>query len=250
MLRPHRTALSVALLALAGAVWIGEDAREPRGPLPVDRRVLHDAVEHRTVLVVRLAQTLSHLGDPVVLILLAVVVTVLLWRKHGRALPTLLPTAALVMASIIEASAKQLIGRPRPPVMYHLLVESDASFPSGHATGSAAFYLALALVISPTLRHRLARMSVVVAAATLAALVGWSRVVLGVHWVTDIAAGWLLGVAVAVAVAAGPVAAAGTAMVDRTFDRTPVRLVRGLPAGFLGRGPAASESGISRRRNR
>lgn len=192
-------ALAVVIATLGAGLFIGEDAREPHGPLPIDTRVLHDAVEHRTSALVTLARVLSHLGDPAVLVVVALIATALLWRKFRTVLPTVVPIGALLVASVIEATAKRIIDRPRPPVIYHLVTEADASFPSGHATGSAAFYVALALVLSPGLRHRTARVAAVAAAMVFAALIGAARVLLGVHWVTDVTAGWLLGVSCAVA---------------------------------------------------
>lgn len=198
---PHTSwgGLAVMAATLGGVLLIGEDAREPHGPLPIDQRVLHDAVDYRTSAVVSGARILSHLGDPVVLVVLAFLATALLWRRFRSVFPTVLPLGALFVAAAIEATVKQIIGRPRPPVMYHLVTETDASFPSGHATGSAAFYVALALVLAPLLRHRAARAATVAAAVVLAALIGLARVLLGVHWVTDVVTGCLLGVACAVA---------------------------------------------------
>ena len=197
---PTRWASLVVVAATLGAaVFIGEDAREPHGPLPIDTRVLNDVVDHRTSGLVSVARVLSHLGDPAVIVVVALVVTALLWRRFHAVFPTVVPIGALLVASGIETIAKKIIDRPRPPVIYHLVTESDASFPSGHATGSAAFFVALALVLSPALRHRVARVAVVAGAFLLALLIGAARVVLGVHWVSDVTAGWLLGVACAVA---------------------------------------------------
>lgn len=198
VVRRHRIGLIVALTALAWVLLIGEDAREPNGPLPVDRRILRFAVDHRPGVVVTLARVISHLGDPALLVLLAIFVTAVLWRRFRAVLPSIVPLGALMVASVIESTAKAVIGRPRPPVAFHLLAESDASFPSGHATGSAAFYVALALVLAPAVRHRVGQIALVAGAAVIAALIGISRVVLGVHWVTDITVGWLLGVACAI----------------------------------------------------
>ena len=79
--------------------------------------------------------------------------------------------------------------------------ESDASFPSGHATNMTAILVTLALVIAVyVLRRPLARVLIVTAAFLLSSAVGVSRLVLGVHWPTDIVAGWALGTSVALAV--------------------------------------------------
>ena len=79
---------------------------------------------------------------------------------------------------------------PRPP-LHHLQAASNWSFPSGHATTSSAFYLALALVLpAATLRSRLLA---VTAATVLVAGIAFSRVYLAVHYPTDVAGGIVLG---------------------------------------------------------
>ena len=112
----------------------------------------------------------------------------------------LAPVAALLAASVTETAMKQVVGRGRPPAFARLLTETDPSFPSGHTTGTAAVFMTIALVAIPALRTRTARLVVVLAAGTVAAAVGLARMVLGVHWLTDVAAGWLLGSAWAIRV--------------------------------------------------
>ena len=187
--------LPVGLLAcIVAGLAIAEGASEPHGLLPLDRRTFRFVIAHRTDAEVSVARALSHLGDPVALAVLALVAGVWLWMSRPI-LDAAVPALALVAASVTEAIAKQIIGRPRPPVAYHLVHESDASFPSGHTTGSAALFMAFALVLTPEVRSRLARRSLVVGFAVLAAAVGASRLLLGVHWLTDVVAGWCLGTA-------------------------------------------------------
>lgn len=207
-----RTRILVVMLiaATTGLLVVAEDAREPAGPLPVDDRVLRFVVEHRSSSTIWLARSFSHLGDPLVMVLLAIGVTALSWRWATSKAEALVPAAALLVGSAIEATVKQVVNRPRPPVAVHLLHETDPSFPSGHATGSAAFFVALGLVVAPRLGNRAQQVATIVALTVLAALVGLARVVLGVHWFTDVVAGWLLGIACASAVvlAAEPVSVA------------------------------------------
>ena len=119
-------------------------------------------------------------------------------RRPRRLPPTLLPVAtAVVLASLVSALVKDLVGRPRPPLAdpaVHALtaVPADASMPSGHAlTAFAAAGVVAAL-------HPRLRIPVLVAAA----LVAFSRVYLGVHYPTDVAVGALLGLLLAAAVLA------------------------------------------------
>ena len=102
------------------------------------------------------------------------------------------------------AIGKQVIGRARPSAALRLATETEPSFPSGHAADSTAFYVTLALVIAiVVLRRPAARIAVLAVAVLLSATIGTSRLVLGVHWPTDVLAGWALGTTVALTVTIG-----------------------------------------------
>ena len=90
----------------------------------------------------------------------------------------------------LSEAQKYWVGRVRPDLEPHLVVVKTSSFPSGHATSSMIFYLTLALVLTAGTRwHRLA----VAGALLLSLLIGASRVMLGVHWPSDVIGGWSFG---------------------------------------------------------
>lgn len=103
--------------------------------------------------------------------------------------------ASLVGASIIDTVLKSLFHRARPDPALHLAYVSNASFPSGHAMISAAVYLSLGLMIAETDPRRLGRICLLVFMCLIVILIGCSRVYLGVHWPSDVVAGWCLGTA-------------------------------------------------------
>jgi undecaprenyl-diphosphatase len=113
-------------------------------------------------------------------------------------------TALLVAAAVITGSAgvsllKAQFGRPRPGPGFAELIAPGMSFPSGHATISAIVFLTIAALIAST-RTRAGEQAYILAMATLMALlVGLSRIALGVHWATDVVAGWAFGAAWAMA---------------------------------------------------
>ncbi|MFS0772306.1 phosphatase PAP2 family protein [Sphingomonas sp. 1P08PE] len=91
------------------------------------------------------------------------------------------------------ALVKHLFDRARPDLVDHLVPVSSASFPSGHAASSAIVYLTLAALASQVVRERAARRFLFGAAVLLVGAIGCSRVYLGVHWPSDVLAGWSFG---------------------------------------------------------
>jgi undecaprenyl-diphosphatase len=125
----------------------------------------------------------------------------LLRRWTGHLSVALAPVLSLVLAAITSTVAKAAFGRVRPPIDVHEVHVASPAFPSGHATDAAGFFLAAAFVLSITVVHRRqARLACFGTALFCAALVGVSRLVLGVHWLSDVVAGWVLGTAIAVIV--------------------------------------------------
>lgn len=132
-------------------------------------------------------------GYPVLVIMVAAVVGFLLVsRKFGPALFVLL---SIVTGTLVSHLLKLAYDRPRPDLVEQLVVAHTPSFPSGHATMSAVVYLTLASLIMRLVDKFSVRAYVLAAAALLTLSIGISRVYLGVHWPSDVAAGWALGVA-------------------------------------------------------
>jgi membrane-associated phospholipid phosphatase len=169
-----------------------ELVERPNGSTRLDSAITSWVVAHRAAPLTTLAKSLSAVGSQKVLVPVVVVLAVvLLWRR----LFVVSGLLVVVWAGAINlySLGKYFVGRPRPPADLRLVTAAGTSFPSGHATQSLATFVALALVASIVLQR--ARRPGIVLAIVLAAGVGWSRVYLGVHWSTDVAAGWLIGAA-------------------------------------------------------
>ena len=111
-------------------------------------------------------------------------------RKGHAALFVLASVAGGVLVS---QTTKWAYARPRPDLVPHGAEIFTASFPSGHSMMSAVVYLTLGALLARTQPDRAVKVYILAIAVTLTVLVGISRVYLGVHWPTDVLAGWALG---------------------------------------------------------
>jgi undecaprenyl-diphosphatase len=147
---------------------------------------------------------------------------------HGRRRHAWVLAGTVLLAEVSSALAKTFYARPRPDLVPHGSFVYSASFPSGHSTLSAATYLTLAVLIANLEPHRWTKMMVFVLAAVLVVGIGFSRVYLGVHWPSDVLAGWSLGAAWALA---------GWTVLRR-ITRKPAIVASAAPSPRPARGPS------------
>jgi undecaprenyl-diphosphatase len=146
-----------------------------------DEAVLRWFVDHRSEATIRVARWVSTLGGFVSLMIVGVLIAFWLWRRGSHIAWAVSPLGALLIAGAVAALAKAFFGRERPPVSVHETTVTLAAFPSGHATDAAAFFLAASFTLSLTVACRRSTQMLLVAAGLFcAALVGISRLVLGV----------------------------------------------------------------------
>ena len=113
-------------------------------------------------------------------------------------------TAAIVAAAVVSGAVAVMLfkagfARTRPDSRLAQIVVDGASYPSGHSSMAAVVYLTLGALIARMRERWVEKAYILAAAASLAVLVGVSRAAMGVHWATDVAGGWALGVAWAAA---------------------------------------------------
>lgn len=149
---------------------------------------------------------LTNLFAPNPLRVAALVLVVWLVRRRARRLALWVVTT-MVVGGVLGAVLKLLVGRHRPDLLDPVARAAGFSFPSGHALNAALTSGVFVLVLLPVVRHKWALWS---GAVAVTVLTGLSRIILGVHWTSDVVAGWLLGVAV--------VAATATAFTRRGLD--------------------------------
>jgi undecaprenyl-diphosphatase len=220
-------------LNLTGMIWLGiaatviggcfltlskasEDVVRHNGLALYDPARLHWFILHRPDAAVSLAKVVTALGSAPVLIAVVMASAIWLWRRGSHLVIAVAPMLALGIAGVAASLTKTIVGRPRPPIGLHLVTENEPSFPSGHTTDSTAVYLTLALIVAITiLRSPKARVAIVAAAMAVSGAIGLSRLTLGVHWPSDVIAGWALGTMVATLVSVTVVLIARTQPADR-----------------------------------
>ncbi|HEY2654622.1 MAG TPA: phosphatase PAP2 family protein [Solirubrobacteraceae bacterium] len=181
-------ALLLCAILCGELLGLGE---RPDGSTALDSSITSWMVAHRNQGWTTLAHALSTLGSQTVLLPLTAAVALALLARRRFTLAALLITAwggALLLYSL----TKYFVHRPRPPSHIWLTdVGKTTSFPSGHATQSLATLVAFGLVGMAWISKP--RWPALLLPVVLAAGVGWSRVYLGVHWTSDVLAGWLIG---------------------------------------------------------
>ena len=176
----------IAAMLLPAVVWL---AMLIGGAGPLDRAIYEAVYAGRRPALLVVARVFTFLGEPTLLVGASVVLALWLWhRGRGRAGLALL--AVTLTGRVLGEVQKYWIARARPDVEPHLVIVKTQSFPSGHATSSMVFYLTLALLLAGRSRWR---REAIGAAIMLSLLIGTSRVMLGVHWPSDVIGGWSFG---------------------------------------------------------
>jgi len=132
---------------------------------------------------------LTQLGSPLVLITFGAAIV---WRLLvlGRRRAAVILIVACLGAEAFSETMKLVFRRPRPEAFFGLAEPSTYSFPSGHSVMSACFYGVLAALLTVRMASRAARIAIWAGASLLALAIGFSRVYLGVHYPTDVLAGY------------------------------------------------------------
>ncbi|MCB1333561.1 MAG: phosphatase PAP2 family protein [Roseivivax sp.] len=158
------------------------DASDPLGPGAVETAM----------------RDITALGGVTVLTLLTVAVVVALYLRRKRA-SALFLLVAVLGGQVLSHVTKLAFDRPRPDLVPHGVEVLTASFPSGHSMMATTTYLTLAVLVARVEPRKPLKLFYIALAAVVSAAVGISRVYLGVHWPSDVLAGWTLGAAWALA---------------------------------------------------
>ncbi len=192
----------ILLVPIAGGVWLFAGLADEVGEgetRKVDRAVLLALREPADLSdpigppwMEEAVRDFTGLGSMAVLSLLTLAVCGFL-VLDGKERVALLVFAAVTGGLLGSTLLKAGFQRPRPDLVPHRVVVSSSSFPSGHSMNAAATYLTLGALLARIQKKRRLRAFILSLAALLTLLVGFSRVYLGVHWPTDVLAGWTAG---------------------------------------------------------
>ena len=194
---------AAAVLALGvGFEQMLDSVLESDGVTTIDRPVLHFLATHRQPWSITVAQVITDIGSPLGVAVTGLLVGLVLAVLRRSWLPLLIAVLGGAGIAVINTAVKRLVSRSRPPQLTAVLGEHGFSFPSGHTTGTTAVWLLLAWMIGHwVIGRRAGRVMVWTGALLMVAAVGLTRIYLGVHFLSDVLAGWALGAAWAVTAA-------------------------------------------------
>lgn len=186
---PART-VSAALVLLAGFLGLAAFACRAHTGTALDHGVLDLFVAHRQSWLTTVAIVITDVGSPAAIVALAFVAAALIWWRMRATLTAAVVLGTVGVPSLVSTATKVVVGSDRPPAAIQLLAETDRSFPSGHVTGTVALLGVLAIIVGQRWGHT---PELLAGTAVAGLVVATTRLYLGVHWLTDVVGGALLG---------------------------------------------------------
>lgn len=181
-------ALALALGALALFTWLAFEVY--RGEtIRFDERVRSGIHGHASPGLTVIMRGFTYAGGPLSLCVLIAAAIAAFWRA-GLHHEARLMAIALIGAGFLEIGLKHLFHRARPHPYFDFPLPSSFSFPSGHALYAMCLYGMLAALVAPRVRRAAARVAIWIACAIMIVCIGVSRIYLGVHYPSDVIAGY------------------------------------------------------------
>lgn len=157
-----------------------------------DKPIFNAVVDARTPWLETAARRVSFFGSTRIVLTVAAIVALFAWRRCPRL--ALAIVVIVLVRPLAEWGLKELVNRDRPPLDTRLVRGTGQSFPSGHPLATAATYGVIPLVAALYTKRRIVWWSIAISVWVLAVLVAASRVVLGVHWPSDVVGSLLLAI--------------------------------------------------------
>ena len=138
---------------------------------------------------------ITYLGNWQAIVGLGIVMLAILWSMKKKREAVFFATA-VISGEIIKEILKFIFHKERPDISLALIQENGFSFPSGHAFMSVIFYGMICYFIYQACKNKWQKIILLITTTILIFLIGYSRIYFGVHWISDVLAGWLIGGAV------------------------------------------------------
>lgn len=184
----------MAIASFVGLAWMVGNGTHLVAENAIMRSLRHDGLPIGPQGFADVMRDLTALGSAAVLSTLTVLIIGYL-ALCGRYRIAVLVFVAAVGGQLVNHILKNGFDRARPAAELRLVTVRSSSFPSGHAMAASIFYLTMGALLARTSRRRREKIFVMAAAMVMSGLVGFSRVYLGVHYPTDVLAGWMAGAA-------------------------------------------------------
>lgn len=193
--------LALAVGALFFFSWLAEEVFEG-DTIRFDEGVRALINQHASPALTSLMRFITFFGSTIFIMVMGIcIVLFFIWLKWRHA--ALLFTITMAGALVLNGTLKLLFHRARPEPFFGIVAPTSYSFPSGHALYSLCFYGTLAVITGARLRSLAVQLAIRVAAVSLILLIGTSRIYLGVHYPSDVLAGYMTGFIWVMAVAFG-----------------------------------------------
>jgi undecaprenyl-diphosphatase len=181
--------LAAAVAALALFLWLA-DFVEDKAAVPFDASVRGWVHAHSNPTLTSFMRLMSLIGSPAFLVAFSLIAFPILLRVAHWPREALLFLVAMTGGSVLDLALKVGFHRARPPSYFGTPEPASYSFPSGHALFSVCLWGSLALLAGQRVRGAAARAAIFAGAVLLAGLIGYSRIYLGVHYPSDVIAGY------------------------------------------------------------
>lgn len=188
--------LAVCFALLAAFITYQVGFVHDTAPLGIDLTMQQVFINMRTDLLTPFMKVVTHSTDTITIVILCAALVLIPMTRKTMGLP--LTATALINMGTYKAM-KHIFLRARPDVVYHIVEQGGYSFPSGHSAASMLVYGLLFYLVGKYCKNQKLRVLLQTVCGILVLTVGPSRLYVGVHWATDVLAGWCVGAAVLMA---------------------------------------------------
>jgi len=152
-----------------------------------------ESVERMSPFLTSIMKVITHMGDAICVMGICLIIFAIPKLRKDYAIPV---SIVIVISAVLNIILKNIFVRERPDIL-RLINETGYSFPSGHAMNNMALYSIIAFLTYQYIKNKKIRNFVMIYCAIIILLIGFSRIYLGVHYITDVIAGWCFGFLIA-----------------------------------------------------